>query len=501
MKYSARLSAFALLLAVLWVGRHAFHPELGFIQRDALFSDIALQHLQDVVLHGGDWRMTPLAWPLPNTITQTDWMAGEALVGLPLRAFALDPVRIYALVSLIGLLATTFACDRVAAALLGEGVHTWVAGLVGGLAPAQILHAQHVNLVWHGFGPLAALALVAGLRRDRPSYAALGGALGLVAFHFGAYVGIHAVTILGVTALYSAVYAGGSRRTWVAAGIGAGLAALTLAPVAQVYVGASAAARFDLAELAGESLDMRHPATPALDPLFQGVTQIVLFTLGVWTMRRAGWMWAAAGVLVLVPIVLALGPYVVWDGRALVAAPWAWVVTLVPPLESLRAPARWVMVSALAASPFVAAGVQRLTAWRPLLGWITLLGVLVELPPMGLRRLASVEPGPGYALLYASTVPGPVYDSLGRGCRETGEQKLRAALHHKRPLVGGIFARQTPELAAANHAADGWPRPEAVAWLRANGVHLVFEHPPLKDLPPGYRCEEASGHRLCELDP
>ncbi len=500
-RYGARLSACVLGIAVLWAGRHAFDPSLGFVERDALFSDVALQHLQDVLLTGGDWRATPLAWPLHDTITQTDWMAGEALVGLPLRLFALDPLRIYAIVSLLGLFTTAWACDRAAAGLLGEGLHTWAAGIVGGLAPAQILHAQHVNLVWHGFGPLAALAFVTAVQRGRPALAGVAGALAVLAFHFGAYVGLHAVTILGVTGLFSSFQGAGARRVWLHAAAGAGLAALTLVPVARVYVGASSAARFDLGELAGESLDLRHPTTPALDPLFQGAVQLGLLGIGAWTQRRAGWVWAAAGVLVLAPIALALGPYVQWAGRAIVAGPWAWVVTLAPPLGSLRAPARWMMVSALAASPFVAAGMKRIRTWRPLVSWVALLGLLAELPRMGLGPLASIEPGRGYELLAASPVPGPVFDKLGRGCRETGEQKLRAALSHRRPLVGGIFARQTSDLSAVNHAADGWPRAEAITWLRANGVHLVFEHPPLAAQPEGVSCEVAFGHRLCVLDP
>lgn len=500
--YGLRLSACVLALVTVGVGRAAMDPLVAFAERDSIFSDIAIQHLQDVVLHGGDWTATPLAWPLTHRVTQTDWMFGQALVGLPLRAFDVDPLRIYTAVALLGLFTTALACDRLAAAMLDEGFHTWIAALVGGFAPAQVLHAHHVNLVWHAFGPVAALLLVTGLRRDRPALAAMGAASGFLGFHFGVYVGMHALVILVVVAMFAGRYARGSRRAWAGALAGGIVAAGTLWLPASVYLEAAPQARFGLTELASESVDVARPWMPVLDPLFPGLPTLVLVGVGVYACRRGGWWWAAAGTLGIGSLLLALGPWVQWEGEPLFGpGPLGLLASMVPPIGSLRAPARWMSVAALAAAPFAAAGALRMSAWHRALGPACVVAVVLAMQPVHLVSLGRTEPGPAYAMLAASDVPGPVLDVLGTACDEKGEQKLRAALVHRRPLVGGFYARLTPELAAANRAANGWPAPAAARWLRENDVRLVFDHPPLRAPPADAICEESDGHRLCTLPP
>jgi hypothetical protein len=171
----------------------------------------------------------------------------------------------------------------------------------------------------------------------------------------------------------------------------------------------------------------------------------------------------------------------------------------------MRAPARWLAVTALAGSLFAAAGARRALAWRPAAAPIVatgiLLGLLAETRRPTFLRLSDTTPNPAYSLVTDSAVAGPLLDRLGATCGEKGEQKLRAALVHRRPLVGGLLARDTPDLMRVNRAANQWPRPDGVAWLRAHGVRLVFDHPPLPPAPAGLACEERDGHRLCVLPP
>lgn len=501
MTFGWRLSTLVLALLTTWLARPALGGEMAFIWQDALFSEIALHHLQGVMLHGGDWRALPLAWPLPDPVTQTDWMLGQAIVGLPLAILGVEPLRVYVGVSLLGLLTTALACDRVAAALLGEGPHTWAAGVTGGFGAAQVLHAPHANLVWHAFGPLAALLLIAGLRRDRAALCALAGALPPLAFHFGVYLGLHAALVFAIAVPFAAARAGGTRRGWLAVASGVVIGAATVLPVARVYLDAAPAARLDLVELVREALDLGHPSGPPNDPLLPGAGMAALAVVGMWAKRRGGWPWALAAVVGLAALVFALGPAVQWRGRVLAEpAPWGALLHLVPALASLRAPARWLTVFALALSPFAAAGVAYAAARSRVAGGLALLLVVHDLrvPPFGqLRRVAS---DPSYDLLVGTAIPGPVLDHAVGACHG-GPRRVAAVLAHGHALVGGHYARETQALAAANRLADAWPSAATVAWLRETGVRLVFDHPPLPRAPDGATCETSRGHRLCVLAP
>lgn len=502
MSFSWRLSALVFALLTAWLALPALGGTMAFVWHDAVFSEVAIHHLQQAILRGGDWRALPLAWPLPDPATQTDWMVGQAIVGLPLALLGVEPLRAYVALCMLGLFTSAMACDRVAAALLGEGVHTWAAGLVGGFAPAQILHAPHANLVWHAFGPLAALLLVAGLSRDRPAICALAGVLASLGFHFGVYVGMHAALVFAVAVPFAAWFARGTPRGWAGVAVGVAVGLATLLPVARVYLGAATGARIDLPELARESIDFGQPRGPFDDPLLHGPAPVVLAAIGLWAKRRGGWPWALAATVALAAFLLAMGPYVQWHRRPVAGpAPWGVLVELVPPLASLRAPARWLTVLALALSPFAAAGVARLTRTSRVLGGMAVLAIVHDMPRPFFGPVAHATPDAAYAMLVATDVPGPVLDFVRAGCRDRGPASLRAVLDHGHPVVGGQYAREVDALEDANRRAAAWPSDATVAWLRDVGVRLVFDHPPLPPAPPGATCETSNGHRLCVLGP
>ncbi len=518
------LGAAALLAGRPW----ACSGDQVFIQRDALFSLLAVEHLQEVLVGSRPWDAAWLGWPMQPGFAQADWMAGQALLARPLAFLGMHPLDVYELLVLLGLLATAWACHRTASALLGPGPHTWLAGIIGGLGPLQLSHAQHLNLVHHEWAVGGGLVLALGLTRQRPRVAALGGLLLGLSFQFGLYMGLHAA-LVGFIVLAVGVVA--RRPGWRCALASIGGAALGLSlflPVALAYThfAATQGATLDPGEVVAESWDLAATLGPMVDawlhrPLVQegarrlmdppnpGYSVLLLAGIGLWQVRRGGWAWASIALVGTVAALLALGPRPAWGGEPIgVPGPYA-LLSLLPVGDALRAPARWLALANIAAGLLAAAGVMRLTlrlpgALRPVLVVVCALAVLGETPTAESGSRQQLEP----PLLYADldAVPeGPVYEHFQPtvdGCGCEGSPRLAAAIAHGRPLVGGRWARETPALRELENLAGRWPAAEAAELIRILGVPVVIEHPPVLGPPPqGAACQRVDVHRLCVVEP
>jgi hypothetical protein len=504
------LAAATLVAARPW----AWRSDLAFAQGDTAFTLVSLLHLQDAP---AAWSAGRLGWGLPWGITHADWVAAEALIGLPLRQAGADALRMHSLLVLLGLFATAWAGHRVAVALLGPGPHTWIAGVAAGLGPIQLAHAPHVNLVWHAPVLLGPLALGAGLDRDRPAWAALGGAVVAGAFHFGVYMGVQALAVAAVVALAARR---GSPSTWLAAFAGFAALGITVAPVLAVYAEAAAAhgTWADPIEVRAESWDLAATLRPLgslpaqggkvwTDPVHPGYL-VALLAIGALVGRAsvpARWPWTAVIGAIVAAGLLALGPELTWDGRGLgIPGPYALIDDL-PGVSGLRAPVRWWWIVAaglgLLAAAGLKAGLDRIgERWRGVVGLLAVLVALIEVPAAGVRPRSDVAVPRAYALLDSTAIPGALYDEAavveGASCGCRRQDALRAALLHGRPLVGGHYAREGKALEELDAQAARWPANRA--WLVENGVVAVLEHPPLAP-DPGGSCEQADGHRLCTL--
>ena len=188
-----------------------------FVQWDALFTQLALDHLQRSLVGEQTLLSAPFGWPMQDPMTQSDWLLGQALLGLPLRLFGTSPARIHNLLILAGLFGTAWGCHRTAHALLGPGPHTWVAGIIGGLSPLHMAHAQHLNLVHHEVMVVGGLLMAVGLMKGRIVHAAAGGLMLGTAAHFGAYMGAQALLVAAVVMGCCAAWRKTSWRPWAMA--------------------------------------------------------------------------------------------------------------------------------------------------------------------------------------------------------------------------------------------------------------------------------------------
>ncbi len=521
------LPLLALGAAVAFGTRAAWiDPVAAFPQRDTAFGELAIHHLQNALLGRAAWADAPLGWPLPAGTARLDWMLGQAVVTLPLRALGASPAAAHGVVSALGLLVAAVAVYGLARRLGTTRSGALLAGLTAGIGPASLAELHHANLTWGGLGVVAVLILVA---RQGVGIAggATAGAIVVGAAHFGLYAGLFA----GATFLAGlpAALALAGRRAWLGFAAGAFVAALSLVPVASLYAGAASAV--DPGDNAGESWDPAQTLTPSPSaPLhrFFGIADPppkrgpahrsvnpgyllggMALLGGALALGRRKSAWAlvlAAGVLAAV---LATGVRPMIGGRSLgVAGPYAWVDFLTE--HRLRAPERWLFLAQIALGLLAGLALSQGQAWvasragavRASIGAALATAlVFLELPVMAPAKAATAAfPPPAYALLEGAP-PGPLFEVLGGRDPCRGIDRLRMQPLHGHPLVGGHQGRFSAAGQALNRTLDAWPHPSTLAWLREAGVSLVLEHPPLRPLPddPGLRCTASHGHRLCVL--
>jgi len=532
-RISEALAAAVLVLAtviVCWPWAHS--GQHVFVQWDALFTQLALDHMQRSLMGEHGLLSAPFGWPMQDPMTQSDWLLGQALLGLPLRLIGATPYRLHNLLVVLGLFGTAWGCHRLAHSLLGPGQHTWVAGIVGGLSPLHLAHAQHLNLVHHEVAVGGGMLLAGGLMKGRPGFAAAGGLLLGTAAHFGAYIGAQAMLVAGIVLAGCALWRCPGRRTWAFAAAGLLLGLLTVLPVASAYL--RAAERYDLwldpARLDEEVWDPATtlsptPTAPLHDQLSAGGSPIVpmvpanpgygvllLGALGLFTVVRRQERprrWLLVGVIGAAAALLALGPQLTWNGEGTgIPGPYR-LLSWLPGYRGLQAPGRWLALASCALAVFAAAGYKASAAripWAParvgLAGGVLAL-LITETPRTHTSPHWEVTQDGDAQLLSGTTVAGAQYEVFPDEptCRGTVRSQLWAALDHRRPLAGRTCARHNMALYHYRQLADSWPAQDALILFQITGVRVVVEHPPYNAAEPsGASCRRQQRHRICVLD-
>lgn len=498
-----------------------------FTDNDRTFHSVQLDWRQAWLLHGGAWDSQPIAYPLRGALAQTDWMLGQALIGLPFRELGLDPSHLHSLLVLIGMWMTGYACWLAAVALTGRGPHAWVAAIAGGPSTYAMAHTTHVNLVFQATGIAGALLIAAGAERRDARLGVAGGLLVGATAHFGVYMGLQALVIAAVVVVGALLARRGTVASWAATLAGLGASLLTFVPVARLYH--QNALDYEIRvldrEILGTSVDVAAmwrpiPSIPAhrwvidavgmrpgndQDPAIPGYVLLALAGAGLVALARSGrldWRWRTVVAVGVTGFLLALGPELHVAGNTGLPAPWRLVQEL-PGFGALRGPGRWMVLPMFAGALLAAQGAAWAAARFGVAGVVgAVLLVCAELSrgpiPWTIDRVAV----PRFYDRVAELPPGAIHDVSkgGEDCRP--EQKLNAVMLHRRPSVGGAYARAPIALMAVNRVALNWPARPADLLLRRLGVRVVVQHPPLaREAPPGATCEVVEGHRLCVLEP
>jgi len=512
---------------------------LVFGQRDSAFTILASHHLQQALLGQRPASVGPIGWPMPWSVTQADFTAGQGLLSLPLEAAGVEPFAAMGVVAFIGVLATAWCAQGLAASLMGPGPASWLAAVAAACHPLHLAHAQHVNLVHHEWMVCGALLLGWGLHVRSPSRALLGAlALG-VAPWFGLYMGLHAALVGALVLAAAALGRAGDRRSWAAAIGGLLLAVAAFSPVLTTY--ARAGFLFgvftDPASLVAWSWDPSTTLAPlqraplhawlfgasqgassaANNPANPGYTVAALALLGLLTWRRRPgprWAWWAVLAVLLTGAALALGPELVWRGQPTgVPGPYR-LIDWLPGFYGLRDPVRWLGVAYTALGLLAGLGCWSLCRWVGRRGRPWAVGLALALLCLVVAERAvprGVGPqqlrlDPAYLALDEHEGHGPMWDSAlvkrpgEQRCRCDAARAYRAARYHGRPLVGATAARGIGTSRSMLRLLLGWPSPASVELLQAVGAELVLDHSGrTPDEALGAQCRQVQAHTLCTL--
>ncbi len=492
---------------------------------DTVLSARAVQHLAAAALGPHPWTQGPVAWPLPDSLTQSDWMGLQAVLAAPALALGADPLATYLVVAALGTALTALAAAALSRALLGPGAHNAVAAVVVGLNPMALSQSHYANLSHAELGLLGVLLAGLGLSRRRWGMALAGGLLLGGASHMGFYVGAHALLLaLGVVAT-AGLHRWGHPQAWAALAAGAGLGAASVLPVAQAY--SRFAQRWAVEPrfhaIAAEAWDLSRPGAllSVADGTAVGSGQVStadglagaavalaagLAAVGLWHQRRRLRLWGPVAAVGLLGGVLALGPELQWRGQGTGLPLPARLLVELPGLGSLRAPVRWLRVAAVGVGLLSAAGtaafLARLPRRRTAAGLVLAGGLAAAMARPLPAEQPEARPLPPVFAALATAPPGPLAEVVTTGCTCSLADRVRASLAHRRPLVGGLWARRIETLVQLNQQLRRWPNPESIEVLRSVGATVVIEHG-LRPLPdaPGVSCETQGGHRLCVLSP
>ena len=514
----ARALAFCVLLAVIHTWPLALHP--GRYSRN----DNADTELNE-------WIMAWVAHQLPrdpvhlfeanifhpahDSLAFSEPLIVPALMGAPLAWGGASPVLVYNLMLIAGFALTAFATCLVIEAWTGSLLAGLVAGSLFAFNTHTLTRLAHIQGI-HIYSLAIALFAVDHLirRRSWRSSALLAAAMALAAYTSGYLVVFASVLIATGLIVRAAEWLPDARRTLVRGAAAAGLAAIVILPVYLPY------ARVAREQHMMRTLDIvrDYSATPKgylaasgrihmatwsgsffkdpIDSFFPGVTILLLAAAAIVAAfrRRSPGDPFRARVLMLVAIGIA--GFVLSLGTA--TPIYGWLFTIFPPMQGLRAAARFgnlfllavAVLGGMAVGNLLSteagsqtsgslSGVRRHADRRRWLAIAAILLVNIE----SLRAPFTYRDFDGIPRIYnlLALEPGPVVVAeqpfYPRWAIFQNGAYVLASTAHWQPLMNG-YSGYTP--ASYQHYADSFwyfPEERAIQAMKDAGVTHVVVHP------------------------
>jgi hypothetical protein len=434
--------------------------------------------------------------PAEQALGRAEHHIGIALFALPVYAITGNPVLAYWVVWLLAFPLNALAMYALAWRITRDQVAACGAGLVYAFCFFRMHHAHgHLPLLWTWALPLVPLVLERWINRPSLARAASVGALVVLQTLSGWYLGV-LVAILTIAA--AAVLFWGRRPTlrhvWSAAVVVAASAALVgwfARPYLSLRPAEPAEASSNAADLASYLVPPENTwlgqwvaAHTTLSPrwifgeqtLYVGLITLLLSSLGLYAWRRRiDRLSAAVLVTGIIGLMLSFGPGD-WSAYSL--------LTQLPGMAIVRAPARFALLVMLAIALLVAFGAAylRTRLHRRATGVLVLLAVLglsesyvVRFPggkpdplpvPEAYRRLRTLPAGAVLSL--------PTYRATPEEFREADYLLFSTA--HWRPSVNGYGRQEPPMHGDTMVVVKTFPAPEAIRTLREIDVKYVVLH-------------------------
>lgn len=499
----------ALIVIVLWPqpARWLTH---GPAHHDALFNMWRLSWIADA-LTTEPFRLLdpPIFHPAARVLAFSDAVLLQGLLATPFLAAGAPVLPVSNAILLLGpwlsalamylLVRDLIATDgqqrdaRVGGA--GDAV-CWpalVAGTIFALLPYRVEHLMHLELQWSQWMPLACWALHRTVQGGQVRDGVLTAGFVLAQFLSCIYYGVFLVITLAPVAPLLLL----TRRR---AGLGAMARALVVGaivcgPPLLAYAAPYRANQQTLGSRSASDIDQwsaspsSFVSAPAANRLYgwtagyggpegrlwSGVVALLLAALGVWSTRRRPTTWMY-GAMLLAAGLLALGTRAPLYRVALV---------VVPPLQGLRAPARFGMMVALALAVLAGLGAARVLGrvpqgWRRHAAGAALIGCLMieyasEVGPLH----PWVQREPVYAAWLRAQPPGAVVDLPIAPANALPHYEAEWSFYgrtHGHPMVNGYSGFFPHRYIALLGAMVAFPRGDSVAALRAHDVRYVVVH-------------------------
>jgi hypothetical protein len=470
-----------------------------------------------------EWAMAWIAHQLPRdpihlfdanifyperlTIAYSEPLIVPALLGAPLRWAGASPVFVYNIVLILGFALTAFAGYLLVHEWTGDRAAGLLAGSMFAFNSHTLTRLAHIQGI-HAWGlPLALLAAdrIVVRRRVRDAVwlavwmAAMAATSGYLVV-FGALM----IAIVVVTRIPD--WIGHAKRVILLFATATTIAVIAILPVYLPYrrlaITMNMIRTIDSVTMFSATLNAyiatvgrlhyalwSYRITDSVDLFFPGITVILLAVLALaWAFRRATPRlpeWFTASVtrrrLVMLVVLAAAGFVLSLGNRTPV---YGWVYAIFPPMQGLRAAARFGNLFLLAMAAMAGIGLAALRHRLPprragavAIALVVLANIESLRAPLGYTRFEGIPAV--YAVLAAE--PGPVrlvevpfYPP--EGSFENAEYMLYSTVHWQ-PMFNG-YSGYLP-VSYRQRAKIYWffPRPHAIEAMRRDGVTHVMIHP------------------------
>jgi hypothetical protein len=423
-------------------------------------------------------------YPEAATLTYSDSMLLPALTAMPLLRVGVHPVVVYNLLLLSG-----FALSGLATYVLARGLGfgrpaAWVSGVIFVVHPYRLDHFPHLELQMAQWMPLALLGTHRVMATGSWRWAALTAVLIAAQWYSSMYYALFLSLYLAVFGVVLAP-AGRDWRRLALAGCAVIAGAMLALPLVWAY-SASQAARGErpveeVALYSATPVDYLQPTwrsahygarrdggKPERD-LFPGVAPVALAAAGAlppWTPTR---------------LAILAGGLAAFDGSlGLNGLLYPWMYDWLPPLKSVRVPARFAILVALTLALLGGAAVERWMAGRRRITGAVLAAAA--------SIVLVVEAWPSIRLVPVWGAPPPIYGSLGP---DSGAVLMEYPMSpdpsfftenlpfmyfsvwHLTPMVNGYSGFMSAHYDKLAPATAGFPEGDTVERLREAGVTHV----------------------------
>ena len=429
-------------------------------------------------------------YPAHDSLAFSEPLIVPGVMGAPLAWAGASPVLVYNLVLIAGFALTAFA----AFLLVERWTGSWTAGLLAGSAFAFNTHTltrlPHVQGI-HIYGLPLALLAADRLFRDGSKRAAGALAIALVlAAYTSGYLIVFAAVMLGIVALFHLRgWLTGWRRVAPGLALAAVASGLALIPVYLPYRRAA----IEQHMLRSLEIVKDYSATPMgylaaagrlhfstwsgrffkdpVDSFFPGFTLIVLAVLALAFARRDAAV-TRRRIVMMAAIALAGAVLSLGTGTPV----YGWLFHVFPPMQGLRAAARFGNLFLLGMAVLAGFGAARVS--KPALAFALIALVNAE----ALRAPFTYQPFTGFPPIYAMLrdEPGPVVVAeqpfFPRWAIFQNGPYVLASTAHWRPLMNG-YSGYTPDT-YQKYADAFWYFPEdwAIKAMKDAGVTHVVVH-------------------------